>query len=280
MSSSRDIQIAVFFVILTNLLVLLSPAHPIRTLLGILMVLFLPGYALIAALFPTKSDMGNIERLALSFGLSIAIAPLIGLGLNFTPFGIRLIPVLFSLSIFTLAMCVIAYLRRLKLPGKERFTVPFSDTYSSLKGVLNSESRIDKILTIILIFSIFISITMLMYVIAAPKQGEKFTEFYILGDKGKAGDYPTSLEAGKNSSVIVGIINQEYIPTNYTLKILLKNDTLYMRNIQLMHNSTWEERVSFMPESIGEKIKLQFLLYKEEKFTAPYKDLRLWVNVT
>jgi len=67
------------------------------------MVLFLPGYALIAALFPSKNDLDGIERLALSFGLSIAVVPLIGLGLNFTPFGIRLVPIIVSLSVFTLA---------------------------------------------------------------------------------------------------------------------------------------------------------------------------------
>src|SRR5699024_12451412 len=34
-------------------------------------------------------SIDGIERVALSFGLSIAITPLIGLLLNFTPFGIR-----------------------------------------------------------------------------------------------------------------------------------------------------------------------------------------------
>jgi uncharacterized membrane protein len=34
------------------------------------MVLFLPGYALIAALFPRKDDLDGIERIALSFGLT------------------------------------------------------------------------------------------------------------------------------------------------------------------------------------------------------------------
>ena len=53
---------------------------PVRIPLGLLMVLFVPGYALIAALFPRKDDLDGIERLALSFGLSIAVVPLIGWG--------------------------------------------------------------------------------------------------------------------------------------------------------------------------------------------------------
>ncbi|NOQ34054.1 MAG: DUF1616 domain-containing protein, partial [Methanosarcinales archaeon] len=64
---------------------------PVRVVLGLLLVLFLPGYSLIAALFPGKDDLDGIERIALSFGLSIAVVPLLGLGLNYTQYGIRLV---------------------------------------------------------------------------------------------------------------------------------------------------------------------------------------------
>jgi uncharacterized membrane protein len=245
------------------------------------MVLFFPGYALIAALFPRKNDLDGIERLALSFGLSIAVVPLIGLGLNFTPFGIRLVPILVSLSVFTLVMLLIAYFRRSKLSEEERFEVPFSPMYSSLRSeIFSSKKGVDRILTIILILSILASIIMLVYVIVTPKQGEKFTEFYILGNNGKADGYPTQMEAGKTSSIIVGITNHEYILTNYTLNISLDNDTLNTMQVSLMHNSTWEKKVLFTPEKTGDNLKLEFLLYKEDNITAPYRDLHLWVNVT
>ena len=283
MSYTKDLKIVAMIIILTALFVLLPPLNtsPVRTILGIPMVLFVPGYALIAALFPRKNDLDGIERLALSFGLSIAVVPLIGLGLNFTPFGIRLVPIIVSLSVFTLAMLLIAYLRRSKLSEEERFEVPFSNMYSSLKSdIFSSKQGIDRILTIILILSILASIITLIYVIVTPKQGEKYTEFYILGDNGKAQGYPTLMEAGKTSSVIVGITNQEYVLTNYTLNISLENDTLNTMQVQLMHNSTWEEKVLFTPEKTGDNLKLEFLLYKENNFTAPYRDLHLWVNVS
>jgi len=63
---------------------------PVQVVLGLLLVLFLPGYSLIAALFPRRDDLDGIEQIALSFGLSIAIVPLIGLALNYTPYGSRL----------------------------------------------------------------------------------------------------------------------------------------------------------------------------------------------
>jgi len=98
---------------------------PIRIILGLLLVLFLPGYALIATLFPRKDDLDGIERVALSFGLSIAITPLLGLGLNYTPFGIRLTPVLIVLSVFTIALAIGAYVRRSRILDEDRFVVGF-----------------------------------------------------------------------------------------------------------------------------------------------------------
>jgi len=153
--------------------------------------------------------------------------------------------------------------------------------YSSVKGeIFNQRSSMDKALTVILILSIIISIAVLLYVIVTPKQGEKFTEFYILGENGKAEGYPTLLKVGKNSSVITGIVNHEYVLTNYTLDVVLRNETLNRYGISLMHNSTWEENVSFAPGMTGENMKLEFILFKEDNFTAPYRDLHLWVNVT
>lgn len=80
-----------------------SPSGMAGTILGLPFLLFFPGYTSQAALFPEKGRLGEVERVALSFGLSIAVVPLIGLGLNFTPWGIRLDPILISLAVFVIA---------------------------------------------------------------------------------------------------------------------------------------------------------------------------------
>jgi uncharacterized membrane protein len=63
---------------------------------------------LIEALYPRREDLESLERLALSIGLSLAIVPLIGLFLNYTPWGIRLAPITISLATFTEAMAIAA----------------------------------------------------------------------------------------------------------------------------------------------------------------------------
>ena len=97
-----------------------------RYVFGSALVLFLPGYGLIEALYPrkhhgpqvsrvglVKADMDDeLTRFALSIGLSLAIVPLTGLVLNYTPFGIRLLPGTLSIAGLTLAFLCAALHRR------------------------------------------------------------------------------------------------------------------------------------------------------------------------
>lgn len=282
-----DLLLVIGLVLLTNILVLIPGLNEsiLRNIFGLPLVLFLPGYALIASLFPAKSDLDGIERTALSFGLSIAVVPLIGLGLNYTPWGIRLLPILISLSIFTLVMCGLAYFRRMKLSETEAFEVPFKETALSLKAEIleRPESNLDKALTIFLVFSILLSVGTLMYVVLTPKEGEHFTEFYILGPQGKADNYPTKYTLGESGTVIMGVVNHEYRPVNYTLEAILDNKSLSLpenqRKITLAHNETWEQPIKITPPFEGENMKLEFLLFNETDSKVPYRDLHLWVDV-
>ena len=287
-NNSIDLPIVAVLVLLTDLFVLIPElaSTPIRTILGLPMVLFLPGYALIAALFPAKDDLDGIERLALGFGLSIAVVPLIGLGLNYTSWGIRLVPILVSLSVFTLLMCVIAFYRRAQLPSEKAFLVSSGEVYAAIKEPVSgqSENKLDRILTIILVISVLLSVVALVYVVVTPKQGEKFTEFYILGMDGKAENYTTLYTLGDSGEVIVGVVNHEYELVKYTMDIRLNNTSLSVpanaKSFSLEHNATWERPVEFTPNSVGDNMKLEFLLYKNDNLTVPYRDLHLWVNVT
>lgn len=282
-----DLVIVIGLVLLTDIFVLTPGINEtlIRNVLGLPLVLFLPGYSLIAALFPAKSDLDGIERVALSFGLSIAVVPLIGLGLNYTPWGIRIHPILISLSTFTFIMCGFAYLRRAKLPESEAFDISFRATALSLKNEImgSSESKLDKALTVFLIFSILLSVVTLAYVVLSPKEGEHFTEFYLLGPEGKADNYPTKYILGENGTVIVGVVNHEYSPVNYTMEIKLENKSMFLpenlKHITLAHNETWEETVILTPEFEGKNMKLQFLLFNETDESVPYRDLHLWIDV-
>jgi hypothetical protein len=87
------------------------PIVYIRYVLGSIFVLWFPGFTLIKALFPSKKEMDTIERAALSIGLSLAIVPIVGLLLNYTPWGIRLTPITLSLLALTITFATAALIR-------------------------------------------------------------------------------------------------------------------------------------------------------------------------
>lgn len=84
----------------------------LRYVLGTVYVLFVPGYVTIEALYPKGDELSNLERLALSIGLSLAIVPLLGLVLNYTPWGIRLVPIVALLTTYIIVISITALYRK------------------------------------------------------------------------------------------------------------------------------------------------------------------------
>ncbi len=87
------------------------PWSMVRVIAGGIFVLFIPGYALVQLLFP-KKEMDIVERIALSIGLSLAVVPLVGLLLNYSPWGIRLDPIVASMSALSIVLALASVYRK------------------------------------------------------------------------------------------------------------------------------------------------------------------------
>ena len=99
----------------------------VRYVLGTIFVLWLPGYTFIKALFPaeppiktSEKTLDTIERVALSLGMSLALVPIVGLLLNYTPWGIRLTPIVLSLLALTVVFATAAVIREHQAKIKAR----------------------------------------------------------------------------------------------------------------------------------------------------------------
>ena len=113
-----DLLLVIGYTLLSVVFILVPPLNetPLRVILGIPLLLFVPGYVFISALFPEKKEFDSIERIALSIGMSICIAIFTGFFLTFTPFGVRLSSVLFSLTSITFLLTAIGGVRRIIAP--------------------------------------------------------------------------------------------------------------------------------------------------------------------
>jgi len=270
----------------------------VGSFLAILIVMFVPGYVLVAVLFPGslasgKAEIDWIERIALSFGLSVAVVPLLGLVLNFTPFGIRFAPIVATIALFTVGVGYAAYWRRMRLPPDRRLSLTVDLAVPDWKEY----SVLDKGLTVALAASIVVASGTLAYFVLTPRPGEHFTEFYLLGPSSNASGYPTNLTLNETGSVIIGVVNHESAMVNYTVRVDLVgvrivynatsglNETVEMNRttwssspFTLADEQNWTQPYSFRINSTG-LWKVQFLLFKNGDFSSAYRELQIYVRV-
>jgi uncharacterized membrane protein len=137
----------------------------------------------------------------------------------------------------------------------------------------------EKVLTFILLVCLAAAIGATVYIAVTPHVGERFTEFYILGPSGKAEGYPTNLTVGEAGTVIIGVVNHEYENVTYRVVVTLDNETVgVLEDIRLKHEEVWQHNYTFTPDKAGDRLKLEFLLYRDG-VDGPYRSLHLWVTV-
>jgi uncharacterized membrane protein len=245
---SWDLSLIFVLSLLLALFIYAVPDNPIRVLIGLPFILFFPGYALVVILFPENRSLEVIGRMALSAGLSIAVVPLVGYGLNFTSYGIRLEPLMWSLIAVDLVFCTLGLWRR------SRATDPFlpfkvSGFLAATKKNLKSGKKFDSTFTIVLVIAIIASVVGLVYITAVPREGQHFSEFYVLGSNNTEIDYPHNLTVGENASVVLGIANHEQRIVNYTVEVWLANTT-FADNVTNVHQLFFLDDFSVVLDSV------------------------------
>ena len=140
--------------------------------------------------------------------------------------------------------------------------------------------KLSKALSIILGLVLVFAIAALVYITIIPKVGERFTEFYILGPEGKAADYPDEVALGEEAWVIVGIVNREYREMSYRVVVTIGGvENNEIGPLVLAHEEKWEQEVGFRPAKLGERQKVEFILYKNGQPGPSSELVYLWIDV-
>ena len=82
----------------------------LRIILIIIYIIYIPGYSLTRLLFPMKK-INLLERIMLSMGCSLILTTILGLLLNYTFWGINIISITITHTIFTILLCILAIYR-------------------------------------------------------------------------------------------------------------------------------------------------------------------------
>jgi uncharacterized membrane protein len=250
------------------------PSIPL-IILGIPFVLFSPGYALTVALFPRNEDLSFSKRLAFSFGLSLIIVPILGLILNYTPFGIKVISVVTSLASFAWAASIIAVIRLRKLREDDQKPV---EKQSGM--TLWGHGRWDMVFTVLMIIFLLGVVPVFTYFFSNPRTGETYTQFYINPVGSTNGDFPKELQVGELLNVNVAIGNHEGAQTNYRLQVLIDGSVISEKGpITVADGQTWNDYLLVFARHTGDDQKMEFILYKNSDSRPYLNPLYVWLNV-
>ncbi len=248
-----------------------------RIILGVPFVLFCPGYALTAALFPARRSLGIAERLAYSLALSFSLVALTGLLLNYI-WEISLFPMLIWLESITLAMCLIAWWRR--RGASEEADQPAHSWLEKWRSL----AAIDRALYVLLALVIVVAGGVAVY--TYNKNIQPISEFYLLGAGGMAADYPQNLKVGEKAAVTVVVVNHEKARTSYILRLSGDSVRAYIEGVEtdvitlaLGDGEQQAYQVEFLFDKPGPAQKLDFNLFRSAD-TEPYLNLYLKIAVT
>lgn len=295
-----DLIVGIFVAILLILVIDVAPDSVIRPILGIFFLLVIPGYMTLAAIFPGKSGPDTIERIALTFGLSISIFALVGLTIYYTFGGINLETIEFAMAGFVIAVAFIAWQRRTNLPEDERYVINI-EINASVKGM----PFVDRLLVVGIVIAAAMSLTMMYFVLSPTNTAHYNSEIGLLGPTGQTAGYPWNLTLGQATNVNVSVHSKEVANTAYSLVILLQPENItgtgithwksgdpfngvqnmdsglaMASNFTLAPGAYMNSSFDFSVNQSG-TFKLRFMLFYEGQdiaSTPPYEGY-IWVNI-
>lgn len=241
-----DLLLAAGLLVVADLAVVLDFPAVLRVPLALLLLLVLPGYAFVAALFPEQPDpqaaasegrgwrtsVSGLERTALTLATSVAFVALVGLLLNYAA-TVTLRTTTHGMAIMSAFLIVVAAVRRLLAPPERRYRPALL-----LPSIPADWGRAERVLAVALALAIVFAGGSAAYVILQPRQPVHFTELYLLGSDGRPACYPaTHLNgsyqhregeacSGAAGLVTLGLANHEAGRRTYHVRAVWSNETV------------------------------------------------------
>ncbi|MCC7372894.1 MAG: DUF1616 domain-containing protein [Chloroflexi bacterium] len=284
---SRDLAVAVACaVLLLGVMLIESRAAPVlfvRLVLGLIVVLYLPGYCLLAVLAPRRQSLDQAERIGISIGVSVAIIPLLALLLDASPGGLRPWPVVMAETVWIVSCVLLALWQRSQQPPPSMRPAISQIPTRRWLGQLSGPERI--VFPLVLIALVLAGGAALVTMLT-PTADDLMTEMYVLGRGGLAEQLPRKVEVGEPVNVTLGIVNHELFSQRYRFEawtvdswnpgdreVLVAPSTL---SVGPGEKIEWPLTWTMPRPGVDQMIELALYLNREEQ---PYRRLRLWVDV-
>ena len=247
--TSNDLLIVSLIASLAGLSAWLGWTWPVLpALLGLSLVLFVPGYALTAALFP-PGTLGTVERVLFSVALSLVCTMLGSLALYWLHVTLRPVTWALLLAAVTYYASLIAWLRRRSIGS----ALPALNLNLAQTGMLGLAGLA------------VVAALALARVPSSPAGLQGYTVLWIL---------PT--DGAEPPGVRVGISSMEFAPARYRLLVTVDGQPMdEWAAIKLGPGESWEE---FVPLSVqmAKPGKIEATLYRLDNPSVVYRQVSLW----
>jgi uncharacterized membrane protein len=277
---------------------------PVTWALGIPLLVFVPGYAIMSALFPERAGLDSrpesratdTPNWAVFAALSVVGSALLSavVGTAFMQGDLfTIVNVSAVLAGVTVLAGMIAGVRRALLaPYARRAPLrsgSFTGSYANVPG-----SRVQKAA---FAASIVVLVAAVGLTAAFPATGDAFTEFYVLdeNDDGElvAEGFPSNVTVGEGHAFHFAFENHEHREMTYTVVVVAQTvdggevteqrrlDTF---EVSVRAGSRVVEERTVVPERVGENVRIQFLMYKGSVPNTPSASsadiaLQVWTDV-
>lgn len=283
----------------------------LRLLVTFPLALFLPGYALVSVLFPASERSARkttstpietrprginvVERVGLSFAVSIAIVPMVGIALPFTRWGLTTASIAAALVAITVVLAQLGVVRRLRTPKPERFVVSPLASFSRLR---RDESAAATASSVLLVLAVGLAAGALLVGFLVPVSTGGYSELalYSEDEDGElvTGQIDDEIGAGETVSATVSIENQEGEETDYTVVVqeqviedgeVVERTELDQLETTLDDGTTGTGDLEITPTAgEGETVRISVLMYQGDPPEEPTndnaeEDTYFWVTI-
>ncbi|MHC3437932.1 DUF1616 domain-containing protein [Natrialbaceae archaeon A-gly3] len=268
----------------------LEPGGELRILAALPLVLFLPGYALVSVLFPTRGrviatgegtrrGVDVAERLGLALAVSIALVPIVVIALSLSV-GVTPETTAGAFAGLAVALAQLGVVRRLRIPHTDRFSLSSVRLFDRTgeTGALATAS------TLVLVVAIVVAGTAFAFAFVSPGAAGGFTQLGLYTEEDGelvAGGFPSAVEPGESIPVVVDVENQEGEDRTYTAVVqqqlledeeVVERTTLEAFTLEVEDGESVATEREITPTVEAEDVRVVVLLYEDDVPAEPARD--------
>ncbi|MFC6725448.1 DUF1616 domain-containing protein [Halobium palmae] len=319
------IRRAAFGDLLLGLLVVLSidyvvlamePGVFATTLLVLPLFLFVPGYAVLAALFPSRGSTAEVstlrgpremratgidltERFILSYGVSLGLLPILGVALAATPLGLTRESIFGALPAIVGLSVAITVVRRRTLRADRQFQLPIGTWGGQFRSWIGAGSALDGLVNLALVVCVVGAVAMVGFAVLSPPTSAEYSEMSLLteSESGElvAGGTPEQVAVGEEIPVVLQVTNSHAEAQSYSVVVQVQRvnenggvtgrQQLDRFQHRIGSDSQWRNPHTVAVPTTGDRLRVTYLLYEGQAPSNPTmanadKSLHFWVTAT